>query len=252
MPKLSIIIPCKNEEVNLPKLLESIKKQTFTDYEVIVADAHSTDHTRETARAYGARVVDGGMPGPGRNSGALQAKGEYLMFFDADVVMPSDNYFEDILREFELKKADVATCRVTPLSDKPIDKAFHGIYNAYVKLTEHILPHAPGFCIIARRHVHEGIKGFDEDVVFAEDHDYVQRAHKSGHRFRLLDSHPIAASVRRFEKDGRWGIGIKYVFGELRMMVKGPFKKEDMPFEYEMGGEEPGVAEQKKKVRKQA
>ena len=51
-----------------------------------------------------------------------------------------------------------------------------------------------------------------------------------------MKSHPINVSVRRFEKDGRAAIAVKYLFGELRMLTKGPFKK--MPFTYEMGGEE--------------
>lgn len=237
MPRLSIIIPCKNEETHLPRLLTSIRAQTFKDYEVIVADTHSTDRTAAIAERFGTRVVEGGMPGVGRNRGALHATGDDLLFLDADVVLPSKRFLADVIQEFDAKKADVATCRVKPLSHKLIDRAFHGIYNAYVKLTERVLPHAPGFCIMIRRHTHEGIKGFDESVVFAEDHEYVQRARKSGHRFRLLDSHPIAVSVRRFDKDGRWGIAIKYIFGELRMIVKGPFRKK-MPFTYQMGGDE--------------
>ena len=67
---LSIIIPTYNEEEYLPVLLESIKEQSFDDYEVIVADANSTDKTREIAKEYGCIVVDGGLPAVGRNNGA--------------------------------------------------------------------------------------------------------------------------------------------------------------------------------------
>ena len=236
MPKLSIIIPCKNEEEQLPKLLASIKRQTFTDYEIIVADAHSKDRTREIAESFGARVVEGGMPGPGRNKGALQAQGTHLLFLDADVTLLSDRYLEDVLKEFEEKRADVATGPIIPQSDKYLDHVFHGFYNAFIKLTESIRPHAPGMCILTKRHMHEGVQGFDEEVVFAEDMEYVQRAVKRGNRFKVLRSQPISASVRRFDKDGRWGIAIKYVYGELRMIVKGPFRKQ--PFRYDMGGTE--------------
>lgn len=58
--KLSIIIPTYNEEEYLPKLLEGIKSQDFEDYEIIVADANSTDKTREIAEVYGCKIVDGG------------------------------------------------------------------------------------------------------------------------------------------------------------------------------------------------
>lgn len=236
MPRLSVVIPVKNEEKILPKLLESLKIQTFKDYEIIVADAHSTDKTVDIAKKYGARVVEGGLPGPGRNKGAVHAKGKFIAFLDADVQLPNPKFLRDCLDEMDRKKVDVATCKVKPISRKPIDKALHEVYNAYVVVMEKVRPHAPGFCIIARRHAHHGIKGFDEQVVFAEDHDYVQRAQKEGFKFGLLRSHPVAVSVRRLEKDGRLALAIKYIFGELHMMTKGSIKK--MPFEYEMGGEE--------------
>ncbi|MFZ2803753.1 MAG: glycosyltransferase [Patescibacteria group bacterium] len=235
MPKVSIVIPVKNEEKMLPKLFETIKAQTFKDYEVIVADAHSTDGTVSVAESYGARVVEGGMPGPGRNKGAIAAKGDIIAFFDADVQMPSPKFLEDCVAEMERKKLDVVTCKVKPLSRKPIDRAMHEAYNAYVIATAKVRPHAPGFCILVRRHVHQGINGFDEQVVFAEDHDYVQRAKKQGHKFGILRSHPIAVSVRRLEKDGRISIALKYIFGELHMVTKGAIK-EDL-FEYQMGGD---------------
>ncbi len=244
MPRVSIVIPVKNEEKLLPKLLESIQAQTFTEYEIIVADAHSTDNTAAIARSYGAKVVEGGMPGPGRNRGALHATGDVFAFFDADVQLPSPKFLQECLAEMDKKKFDVATCKVKPLSRRPIDRALHDAYNAYVIATEKIRPHAPGFCILVRRHAHYGIKGFDEDVVFAEDHDYVQRAQKKGHTFGILRSHPIAVSVRRLEKEGRLTIALKYIFGEFRMMTKGAIT--EMPFEYEMGGKQ--VQSRKSKV----
>ena len=235
MPRLSIIIPTKNEEEILPKLLASLKQQTFTDYEVIVADNRSADRTVEIATKAGARVVEGGMPGPGRNKGAFHANGELLLFFDADVELTSQTYLEDMLREFEEKKADVATVIMRPVSNKIIDQVFYGAYNAFAQLTERFRPHAAGTCILIRRHMHEKLNGFDEEVVMAEDMDYVQRAAKEGGRFKILKgSGPIDVSVRRLEKDGRLGIAIKYLYGELYMILKGPFK--EMPFEYEMGG----------------
>lgn len=237
MPKISIIIPAKNEQEHLPILLDSIRAQSFKDYEVIVADAGSDDRTREIAVSFGARVTGGvrGNPGLGRNRGAMIARGDILIFFDADVKLPSVGFLEDCWHEMEYKKFDLATCRVIPLSARPIDRALHEAYNAYALAMEKIWPHAPGFCIFVRRPVHQKINGFDEEVVLAEDHDYVQRAARQGHRFGVLRSHPIAVSVRRLEKDGRLSIALKYLLVEMRMMTRGSLKG-DMPFKYEMGG----------------
>ena len=96
--RLSIVIPTKNEENYLPRLLESIRSQVFSDYEVIVADAASTDRTREVAVKFGAKVVEGGLPGPGRNRGAEAAQGDRLLFLDADVVLPSEDFLSDMLK----------------------------------------------------------------------------------------------------------------------------------------------------------
>lgn len=235
--KLSVIIPTKNEQVLLPRLLECLEKQSFRDFEVVVADANSTDRTREIATSFGAKVVDGGMPGPGRNRGSEAASGEIFLFMDADVLLPSEHYLGDTLQEFEMLKADVATCKLKPMSDKYFDHFFHHFYNGYTRLTEGVRPHAPGSCIFSRRDAHLSIGGFDEEVVFAEDMEYVQRAHRKGYRFRMLLSHAVLVSVRRLEKDGRINIAAKYVYGELHMMTKGPFRR--MPYEYEMGGDVP-------------
>ena len=57
---LSIIIPTLNEGEYLPFLLDSIKRQTFQGYEVIVADANSGDKTRQIAKERECLLVQGG------------------------------------------------------------------------------------------------------------------------------------------------------------------------------------------------
>jgi len=87
--KLSIIIPCKNEEQYIGVLFESLLKQRLPkNTEIIVADANSTDKTQLIIRAYSSvlpiRVIQGGLPSVGRNNGALLAKGDVLLFLDSD------------------------------------------------------------------------------------------------------------------------------------------------------------------------
>lgn len=231
------MIPTKNEELLLPRLLGALAAQTYRDFEIIVADAFSTDKTREIAASMGARVIDGGMPGPGRNLGAKAAKGDLIFFMDADVLPSGNRFLEDVVKEFEDRCVDVATCKLEPLSDRSDDRFGHDVYNYFVRMTESMRPHAPGACILSKLHVHEAIGGFDEQVVFIEDCEYVQRAHKNGFRFRQLRTHPLLVSVRRLEKDGRWRIAAKYLYGEIYMIAKGPFR--ELPYQYEMGGEEP-------------
>ncbi len=217
---LSIVIPTFNEEEYLPFLLRSIQGQTYKDYEIIVADANSSDKTREIAAEFGARVVEGGKVGVGRNAGAAAAKGENLLFLDADVVLPDPWFLQMTIAEFEKRGVGAATCKVHPLSDKKIDKVFHEVFNYFMHVTQETIPHAPGFCIFSKKFVHEKIGGFDPAITLAEDHDYVNRAGKVA-KFGVLKTYKIPVSVRRFDRDGRLNIMIKYLLCELHLRTRG-------------------------------
>ena len=90
-PSASVIIPARNEELNLPTLLRSLASQALKLHEIIVVDDGSTDHTAELARQLGAKVVPS-QPLPegwrGKtwacHQGAQVATGELLLFVDAD------------------------------------------------------------------------------------------------------------------------------------------------------------------------
>lgn len=93
---VSILVPVRNEEHNILPLLQSIVSQDYTDYEVIVLDDSSTDNTFKVCSGFASRdhrfrVIKGDVLPPdwlGKNYAchqlAQQAKGEYLLFLDAD------------------------------------------------------------------------------------------------------------------------------------------------------------------------
>ncbi len=230
---LSVVIPTYNEEAFLPRLLDSLRRQTWRDMEIVVADAHSTDRTRELALAAGCRVVDGGMPAAGRNLGAAAAMGEYMLFLDADVALPDPRFVETFVRRVKARGLDVATCPIEPMSDRLVDRVSHGLYNGYMTATERVFPHAHGFCIMARRAAHAAIGGFDETVRLAEDHDYAQRAARAGFRFGIVRSLRIPVSTRRMRRDGYLSIAARYVLCELHMLALGPVKTDI--FRYRFG-----------------
>ncbi len=229
---LSIIIPTYNEEEYLPRLLASLRSQRLGGYEIIVADANSTDRTREIAEQFGARVVRGGMPGPGRNRGAEAAKGDVLLFLDADVVLPDTEWLASKMEQFARRDLDAGTCLVKAISGKIIDHFSHNVFNAHMMATQFLLAHAPGFCIFARKSLHERIGGFDESIKLAEDHDYVERARRAG-TFRVLTGSRIRVSVRRFERDGRFSIFGKYLLAELHLLLRSRIR--DDRFAYTFG-----------------
>ncbi len=244
MPRISVVIPALNEEKFLPVLLESLKNQTFKDYEVIVADAGSKDKTLEIAHSYGARVVPGGMPGPGRNRGAEVATGEFLFFFDSDVLLPND-FLEKAMREMDDRFIDLATCEFLPLSELTVDKAVFQLSNLIVKMNQNLNPRAAGFCIFINRRLFNRVGGFDESVVIAEDHDLVERASKF-RPLRFLKTTSLSVSVRRLDKEGRLALLQKYVKVEMHLLTKGSVK--DDIIEYEFGNFDEAEKSKRKKL----
>jgi 4,4'-diaponeurosporenoate glycosyltransferase len=95
--KISVVIPARNEETNLPLLLADIRKQRIPFYEVMCVDDCSEDGTAAAARAFGATVIQAGTRPEGYTGkawacriGAEAASGDLLLFLDADVRLRED------------------------------------------------------------------------------------------------------------------------------------------------------------------
>ena len=83
---VSVIITTKNEERNLGRLLASIQKETYQDYEIIVVDNGSADQTKAIARKYTELVFDKGPERSAqRNFGVERAIGQFVLILDADM-----------------------------------------------------------------------------------------------------------------------------------------------------------------------
>lgn len=206
---ISIIIPTFNEEEYLPILLKSIEEQNFNDYEIIVADANSTDKTREIAEEYNCKIVKGGLPGIGRNNGAKVALGKYLLFLDSDLKL-TENYLKDLIEEFEFEKLGIAITQMEALSEKKEDKILHDLANWFMIAVENIKPHGAGcYGIISKKSLHEECGGFDESLNFGEDTDYIERLAKK-EPFKVLRKPRIGVSTRRLEEEGLYTLLYQY------------------------------------------
>src|SRR5271169_4683538 len=98
LPRLSFILPTLNAERLLDNCLASIARQSYPRdrYEIILADAHSTDRTREIAQKYGAIVLDddGKNMEEGKQLALGRATGEYIVFMDADNEITHSDYVQ--------------------------------------------------------------------------------------------------------------------------------------------------------------
>ena len=227
---ISIIIPTLNEENYLPRLLDALKKQTFKNYEIIVADAGSTDSTKKIARRFGCRIVKGGLPGKGRNKGAETAKADLLLFLDADIILPR-GFLKKTLKEFKERNLDTASFFLVPItSNKPLKTLFSYTYRGWVASLEKPIPHG-AMGILNKKSVHQKIGGYDESLKLCEDHDYVQRSAKIG-KFGVIRGTRIFYSLRRFHQDGFVRTCLKYVGSEIHQIFIGPIKSDIFRYKF--------------------
>lgn len=91
MPKVSIIVPCYNQAQYLDEALQSLQKQTYANWECLVVNDGSPDHTEEVARKWEAKdprfiyvYQENGGVSSARNLGIKAAKGEFILTLDAD------------------------------------------------------------------------------------------------------------------------------------------------------------------------
>ena len=114
---ISVIMPIYNAEKYVTETMESLANQSIDDYEIIVVNDGSKDHTIDILRDYESRydnitVVDkeNGGPSSARNCGLDLAKGEYVYFFDADDVLELDA-LEALYERAKEKKADLVIAK---------------------------------------------------------------------------------------------------------------------------------------------
>lgn len=131
MPKFSIIVPVYNVEKYLRKCLESIKNQTYKDYEVIIVNDGSTDGSANILKEYDYKIINQNNQGlsMARNNGAKFAKGEYLIFIDSDdyieknllkEINKSIKNNEDIIR-YQIQEVTENSENVTKYNESPFE-----------------------------------------------------------------------------------------------------------------------------------
>jgi 4,4'-diaponeurosporenoate glycosyltransferase len=111
LPTVSVIIPARNEEKNLPLLLTDLQNQSFKPLEIICVDDDSGDATARIASEFGVRVLSlhdkpSGWTGKtwAAQNGADKASGELLIFLDADVRLGKDGLLRLVLAYTEQKQ----------------------------------------------------------------------------------------------------------------------------------------------------
>lgn len=174
---VSIIIPTLNEAENIEECLRSIKKQGFKNTEIIVVDNYSKDETLKIAKKYTPGCY---LKGPERSSqrnfGAKKARGDYLLFLDADMQLSKKAIIEG-LSKIQKGKYIIAFPELSK-GENFWGKAIALERNLYQK--EKILAAARLF----PKDIFAKLRGFDEKLVSGEDWDLTIRAQK--HNYKLV------------------------------------------------------------------
>jgi glycosyltransferase involved in cell wall biosynthesis len=190
MSSISIIIPTLAEENYIRETLESLKLMKMP-HEVIVSDGGSTDKTVAIAREYTDKIVVWNQKrrqtfGEAKNAGATLATGDFLVFIDADVIIPNpDAFFERLIADFKKMpklQAVTVSLRPRPEYEKPGDAFFVEPLNFWYVVSNNIFHfgNASGEFQMIRRVVFEKVKGYREDLPGGEDTDMFNRISKVG------------------------------------------------------------------------
>ena len=235
MPLVSIVVIAYNEEKYIERLLASIAAQDYAKYEIILVDDHSSDKTVEIARKFELKlplqIVQKDIRGASRsrNYGASFAKGEVILFLDADVTLPAD-FINSNIKPFIEQKLSIAGVDFITESNSRIDKLITALYRTWLKLVQYFNPRGIGFCLFACEELHKKVL-FDETVVMSEDFDYVKRAVQYG-KFRIIDKVPVKVSWRRFHQENRFLLIVKYMFFEWYRQNIGEIRTKLLPYEF--------------------
>ncbi len=208
-PVVSILITTKNEEKNIGNCLRSIKSQDTENLELIVVDNFSDDKTLHIAEEFGAKTF---LKGPERsrqrNYGAQMAKGKYLLYLDADMILDSHLVGEC------LEKCEEDGFDALYIPEHIVGKGF------WIKVRDFERSFYTGTVIDAvrfvRREIFLQLEGFDETLVGPEDWDFDRKIRTIGKvglaDTCLLHNEGYFDMKRYLKKKGYYSDGVrKYV-----------------------------------------
>jgi glycosyltransferase involved in cell wall biosynthesis len=204
--ELTIVIPARNEEKLIGNLLTSLTSQDYSktsNTRVLVADANSTDRTREVVSSFRDRlnvgVIPGGMPSVGRNHGAAQAETPYVLFIDADIELADRSLIRRCIEKAQSKRLHCVTTNIICRGGNWIDKLLYELIDLFQYLSYLHRPFATGMFMLFDREKFWQLGGFHEQIHFAEDYKLSQKVERS--RFAVVRG-GVYTTNRRFKKMG--------------------------------------------------
>ena len=194
---------------------------------VLVADANSTDATREVVMMFrgslNVSVIPGGMPSVGRNQGAAQAETPYVLFLDADIELADRSLLRRCMERAQSKKLHCVTTNVICRDGNWIDKVFYAANDMFQYLSYMHRPFATGMFMLFDRKKFWELGGFHEQIHFAEDYRLSQQV--KAKRFAVVRG-GVYTTNRRFKKMGHLRVGWLFLWTAMNFWNEGYFLRD--------------------------
>ena len=204
--KITIVVPCKNEENYIHHLLDSLGQQNIGDTRIIIADC-STDNTRQVIKdnstGLNVEIIDGGPVSIAKNNGARLVTTPYILFIDADVRFFKDTAISDSVEAIESNDLDLVGLNIKSYDNDIRATIGFTIFNIINHVLKYFSPFAIGAFMLTRRDKFEELGGFPEKTVTSEDY-FLSRMYNPK-KFKIV-SHYFGQDSRRFKKMGYFGM----------------------------------------------
>ncbi len=175
-PLITVIVPTKNEEKNIQRCLKSIQKQQYKGtIEIIVVDNHSDDKTVSLAKRFTLQVYTfGNERSQQRNIGAKKAKGEWLLFIDADMELE-----KNVVEECVAMTKNQIVSPIITITEQAVGKTFWGKALALERNCYRYTYWLQAARFFPRKYYLK-LGGYDETLIAGEDWDITQRFRDAG------------------------------------------------------------------------
>lgn len=206
--KITIVVPCKNEELYINYLLDALRQQDIGNTRIIIADC-STDNTRQVINnskgSLNVEVIQGGPVSLAKNNGARLVTTPYILFIDADVRFFKSTVIQDAVNELENNNLDLVGLNARCYDNNILAEIGFSIFNTINNVLKYTTPFAVGAFMLTRKDKFEEYGGFPEK--FATSEDFFLSRQYSPKKFKILN-HYFGQDSRRFKKMGYFGMAV--------------------------------------------
>ncbi len=204
--KITIVVPCKNEENYIHHLLESLRLQGIGNTRIIIADC-STDNTRQVIKEHDSflniEIIEGGPVSIAKNNGAKLVTTPYILFIDSDVRFFSYTVIKDCVQEIENEELDLIGLNIKCYDGDIRAQIGFMLFNTINNIMKYKVPFAVGAFMLTRTDKFREFGGFAEKYETSEDFFLSKKYDVK--KFKLMN-HYFGQDSRRFKKMGYTGM----------------------------------------------